>query len=230
MEQNLLQKSALVLFSGGQDSTTCLFWAKARFQTVYALCIAYGQRHAVEIEQARTIASLAGVELILFQTDLWAGLSGGALLTNDVKIEEPASGTDRAYPNTFVPGRNLIFINIAAIIGAQKDCFDIVGGMCEADFSGYPDCRNDFIRSAESSISLAFDHPFAIHTPLMFLTKAETWALANDLGCLETVIHHSHTCYEGERKQLHEWGYGCGNCPACVLRQKGWQTFIELRQ
>jgi 7-cyano-7-deazaguanine synthase len=212
-----------VLFSGGQDSTTCLFWAKEHFETVEALSLTYGQRHIVEIEQARKIAAMAEVEL--HERNL-TGLLGGSALTEQGDTNAPHA-LDESLPASFVPGRNALFLALAASLAYTRGIHDIVGGMCEADYSGYPDCRLDFVRSMQESMTHALGKDVRIHTPLMRLTKAETWRLASDLGCLETVVEHSHTDYHGDRTQRHDWGYGKLDNPASILRAKG---FEEARQ
>lgn len=214
-------EAAVVLFSGGQDSTTCLFWALEKFAEVTALLVAYGQRHAVELQQARRIAAAAGVRLVEVATDFFRLHPDNALTNPELAVlDAPESG---GLPNTFVPGRNLVFLNIAAIhaygVGARR----LVAGVCQTDYSGYPDCRLDFVESAEQTLSLAMAREFMIHAPLMFLDKAETWRLAERLGRLETVVELSHTCYNGDRTRRHAWGYGCGTCPACKLRRAGYE-------
>lgn len=217
----LNKHSAVVLFSGGQDSTTCLYWAKEKFETVYALGFDYGQRHRVELTQAGIIADLAGInyQVVNIQA-LFALTAANALL----QAELPISNESDTMPNTFVPGRNLLFLTLAATYAYTCQAAHIVGGMCEADYSGYPDCRHQFIQAAEKAIQLATDLPFILHTPLMFLSKAQTWLLAQELNCLSCIQEYSHTCYEGDRSTKHRWGYGCGKCPACLLRRKGYEA------
>lgn len=202
--------SALVLLSGGQDSTTCLAWAKSTFDKVFALTIDYGQRHRIEIEQAKIIVQLASVDHGILTTDIFSKMSKNALTHDDVEID--AEG-ETQLPSTFVPGRNLVFLSLAAIKAYQLGLRDIVVGVCQTDYSGYPDCREDFVHSIEQSVSLAMDTKFVIHTPLMHLTKAQTVELMRDLGKIDW-LKESHTCYEGLRP-------ACGKCPACVLRLKG---------
>ena len=223
--------SALVLFSGGQDSTTCLFWALAEaprgggFESVRALGFDYGQRHAVEITQARAIAAAAGVPYSVL--DLRGLLGGSPLVGTEGDVSAPhVLAPD--LPASFVPGRNALFLTVAAARGFLDGTHDLVGGMCEADFSGYPDCRLDFIEAQARASSLALGRDVRIHTPLMHLTKAETWKLARDLGTvrgldvLETVREMSHTDYHGDRTERHVWGYGKLDNPASVLRAKGY--------
>lgn len=203
-------RSALVLLSGGQDSTTCLAWAKSKFEKVFALTIDYGQRHRIEIEQSKIIAQLATVDHEILATDIFSKMSKNALTHEEVVID---AGSEHQLPSTFVPGRNLLFLSLAAIKAYQLGLRDIVIGVCQTDFSGYPDCRDEFIRSLEKTTSLAMDVDFVIHTPLMWLTKGQTVELMRDLGKLDW-LRESHTCYEGTRP-------ACGKCPACVLRLKG---------
>lgn len=226
-----MRSAALVLFSAGQDSATCLAWALARYARVETIGFDYGQRHAVELAQRpllrEKIASLGWSGSL--GEDRLVDISGfGALadsaLTSDRAIEIAANG----LPTTFVPGRNIVFLSVAAAHAYRRGIDVLVGGMCETDFSGYPDCRRDAIDAAERALSLGLDRPIAIETPLMHLTKAATWTLARELGgdaLVDLIVEHSHTCYLGERAQRHAWGYGCGVCPACVLRAKGWAEF-----
>jgi 7-cyano-7-deazaguanine synthase len=225
--------TALVLFSGGQDSTTCLAWALDRFAAVETLGFAYGQRHAIELDCRAGL--LDGIKAL--RPD-WAAKLGEAhtldiptlaaisetALTRDVAIEMGADG----LPNTFVPGRNLVFLTFAAALAYRRGITHIVGGMCETDYSGYPDCRDETIKALNAALSLGMARPFELHTPLMWLSKAATWQLAHDLGgeaMVDLIRAQSHTCYLGERGALHDWGYGCGTCPACELRAKGWSEY-----
>ena len=229
------KKSALLLFSGGQDSATCLAWALENFDHVETVGFDYDQRHRVEMQCRREL-----LEKVREKFPHWAKRMGrdhildlsvlGAIsetsLTRDMDITMPETG----LPNTFVPGRNLIFLNFAAAIGFKRGTFDIVAGMCEADFSGYPDCRKETLNVTMKSISLGMGEEFKLHTPLMHLSKAGAWALAEELGgtvFVDLVNRVSHTCYKGERGDLHDWGYGCGVCPACDLRAKGWAEYIR---
>ena len=224
--------SALVLFSGGQDSTTCLFWALAPaglggggFETVRAVGFDYGQRHAVELEQARAIAAAAGVPYTVLGL---RGLLGGSALIGETGSVSAAHALAPDLPASFVPGRNALFLSIAAARAFLDGTQDLVGGMCETDYSGYPDCRRDFVDAQARASALALDAPVRIHTPLMALTKAETWKLARDLGTvrgldvLETVREMSHTDYNGDRTERHAWGYGRLDNPASVLRAQGY--------
>jgi 7-cyano-7-deazaguanine synthase len=225
-------QKALVLFSGGQDSTTCLAWALDRFAAVETVGFAYGQRHAVELdarphilEKLRGFPNWAG----RLDTDHLLSLDvlkqiGGTALTEDRKIEMGRNG----LPTTFVPGRNILFLTAAAALAYRRDCRHLVGGMCETDFSGYPDCRNDTIKATQRALSLGMDVEFTIHTPLMWIDKAATWKLAEDLGgkpLVDLIIEDTVTCYRGDRTHKHAWGYGCGTCPACELRAKGYAGY-----
>lgn len=224
---------ALVLFSGGQDSTTCLAWALTRFERVETIGFDYGQRHRVELEcRSRLRQALAGVnpawaerlgEDHTFALPALGALSESAL-TRDVAIEAAADG----LPNTFVPGRNLVFLTVAAALAWRRGLKRIIGGMCETDFSGYPDCRDDAIKALQVALNLGMDRRFVLETPLMWLDKANTWVLAKELGgqaLVNLVVTETHTCYLGERGKLHQWGHGCGECPACELRKRGWEEF-----
>jgi len=224
------ETTALVLFSGGQDSATCLAWALERYERVETIGFDYGQRHAVEMQARQSVR--AQMVNVLPQ---WAGRLGPdhvVDLTGFGAIGETAMTTDRAIeadarglPNTFVPGRNLIFLVAAAALADRRGLEVLVGGMCETDFSGYPDCRNDTIQAMSQALTLGLAKPSPIETPLMFLTKAETWALAERIGgaaLVQMIVEASHTCYLGDRTQRHDWGYGCGTCPACELRAAGY--------
>ncbi len=200
---------ALVVFSGGQDSTTCLYWAKKKFQQVQAITFDYKQRHRIEVRQAKKIAKYAGVNHIVIKIPSLADLTTNALTRENMKI----TSQPNSLPSTFVPGRNLIFLTYVAAIAREAKITEIVAGMSQSDYSGYPDCRDIFIKSANVSLNLAMDWQFNIYTPLMWLSKADTVRLAKDLGCLE-VMALTQTCYQGKRP-------ACGECPACKLRLKG---------
>lgn len=227
--------AALVLFSAGQDSATCLASALDRFERVETIGFDYGQRHAIELDQRdplrRAIAALDQNWARRLGEDRLVDVSGyGALaesaLTSDRAIEIAAGG----LPTTFVPGRNLVFLTVAAAYAYRRGIDTLVGGMCETDYSGYPDCRRDTLDAQQRALALGLDRPISIETPLMHLTKADTWALAHALGgdaLVATIVEHSHTCYEGDRSRRHDWGYGCSLCPACDLRAKGWQAWRE---
>lgn len=217
-------KSCVVVFSGGQDSTTCLYWALRHFSSVQALGFSYGQRHSVELEQAAKIAEIAGVP---FTVQSLPGLfSKGALVDNTVI---PASVEPGIAP-TFVPGRNLVFLSLATAFAACRGIHDIVTGVNQQDYSGYPDCRGEFIDSLECTARFALeDASFNVHTPLLHLTKADIWKYADMLGCFEVVRDFSHTCYRGEREHVAPWGKGCGCCAACMLREKGWNEYAGYK-
>ncbi len=225
--------SALGLFSGGQDSATCLAWALERYARVETVGFDYGQRHAVEM-QARLVVR----ESMSRALPQWADRLGPdhvVDLTGYGRIAESALTTDRAIemdarglPTTFVPGRNLVFLSCAAALADRRGLEVLVGGMCETDFSGYPDCRRDTIDAMVTALSLGLDRPVVIETPLMALTKAETWTLAERIGgqrLVDLILEDSHSCYLGDREQRHPWGYGCGTCPACELRAAGYQQW-----
>ncbi len=229
--------SALLLFSGGQDSATCLAWALERFAWVETVGFDYGQRHHVEMQARLTVRAKAAAAFPAWAAKLGEdhvldissfGKVAESALTADREIE----ATERGLPSTFVPGRNLVFFVYAAALADRRGADVLVGGMCETDYSGYPDCRRDTIDAQEQALRLGMARPFRIETPLMRLTKAQTWALAHDLGgdALVTIIlEDSHTCYRGERGERHAWGYGCGHCPACELRAKGWAEWSAAR-
>jgi 7-cyano-7-deazaguanine synthase len=226
---------ALVLFSGGQDSTTCLAWALARFSRVETVGFDYGQRHRVELDCRTRIAVRLRAEF----PEWGARLGDDHLIDLSVlgRMSETAltSETEMAFaesglPNTFVPGRNLLFFTFAAAIGYRRGVRHLVGGMCETDYSGYPDCRDDTLKSLQATLSLGMHHRCVIHTPLMWRDKRATWELAQELGgdtLVELIREESHSCYLGERGQRHDWGYGCGQCPACDLRRKGWEAYAK---
>lgn len=226
-------KSALVLFSGGQDSTTCLAWALDKFSHVETVAFNYNQRHVVELECRKVV-----LQNIRAQFPEWVdrlgedhlldipvlGSISDTALTQDREIEFSKSG----LPTTFVPGRNLLFLTLASAIAYRRGIEVLVGGMCETDFSGYPDCRDETIKSQEKTLSLGLDYPLIIETPLMWIDKAATWKMANDIGgdrLINIIKNDTHTCYLGDRSVRHEWGFGCGTCPACELRKSGWDKF-----
>jgi 7-cyano-7-deazaguanine synthase len=240
-----MHTTALVLFSGGQDSTTCLAHALQRYQRVETIGLAYGQRHLVEMDaRLRVLAELRR------QFPAWAQKLGddhvldvGVLgqvsetsLTRDMAFRMEENG----LPNTFVPGRNLVFLTLAAALAYRRDLQVIVTGVCETDFSGYPDCRDDTMKALQVALSLGMDRRLLIETPLMWLDKAQTWALAEQLGdaagvpaggqaLVDLIVEHSHTCYLGDREHRHGWGWGCGSCPACELRARGWQRWRDAQ-
>ena len=227
------KRKALVLFSGGQDSTACLAWALERYAEVETLGFDYGQRHRIELECRKTVRAE-----FLKQFPQWAAKLGedhlldlallgqisDTALTQDRAIEMQANG----LPTTFVPGRNLLFLTFAATLAYRRGASVLVGGMCETDYSGYPDCRDNTLKALQVALSLGLDTAMTLETPLMFITKAETWALTEQLGGTalnELIIEHTHTCYLGERTQRHAWGWGCGVCPACELRAAGYAQY-----
>lgn len=224
--------TALVLFSGGQDSATCLAWALARYSRVETVGFAYGQRHAVEMDCREPIrGSLAGDRLgddhIVDLSATIAGL-GQTAMTANIAIQMTQGG----LPNTFVPGRNLLFLTCAAAIAYRRGLRRIVAGMCETDYSGYPDCRDDTIKAMQLALNLGMERRFILETPLMWLDKAATWALAHELGgdaLIDIIREQTHTCYLGDRANRHDWGYGCGTCPACQLRARGWEQWADSR-
>ncbi|ALS59863.1 7-cyano-7-deazaguanine synthase QueC [Pandoraea norimbergensis] len=225
--------SALVLFSGGQDSTTCLAWALSRYARVETLGFDYGQRHSVELECRTDVlakmrqrfphwAPRMGDDHMIDLSIL--GQISETSLTRETTIAMAANN----LPNTFVPGRNILFLTIGATIAYRRGLRVLVGGMCETDFSGYPDCRDDTMKALQVALNLGMDQRFIVETPLMWIDKADTWQMAQDLGgnlLVETVREDTHTCYLGERSVLHPWGYGCGECPACQLRQRGYEQW-----
>lgn len=218
MKQN---ESALVCLSGGQDSTTCLYWALKHFTHVEAVCFSYGQKHALEVEVARRIAEKAGVEFSLLDLSLLGQMTHNALTDTSVVMdkEKPAD----ALPNTFVPGRNMLFLTLAAIKAYEKGIRNLVTGVSQTDFSGYPDCRDTFIRSLNVSLNLAMESQFVIHTPLMWLDKEQEWELADELGVFDLVRNETLTCYNGVMAD------GCGECPACKLRRAGLERYLLRR-
>jgi 7-cyano-7-deazaguanine synthase len=230
-----MNESALVIFSGGQDSTTCLAWALDRFDEVMTIGFSYGQRHHVEMdcrkEILQSIGKLNSKWASKLKHDEILNISlfneiGGTALTEDVQITMGKNG----LPTTFVPGRNLIFLTAAAAYAYRQGIRHIILGVCETDFSGYPDCRDDTMKAMQVALNLGMESRFAIHTPLMWIDKAETWELAHKLGgtpFVDFIREQTHTCYLGDRTKRQPWGYGCGKCPACELRAKGWEIFSE---
>ena len=212
--------SALVLFSGGQDSTTCLYWAKKHFARVQALGFKYNQKHEIELKQAAIIAEKAAVPFKIMNLE---GMLQGSALTEHDKDVSAQHELNSSLPASFVPGRNAVFLTIALSYAYTLGITDVVGGMCQTDYSGYPDCRREFIDSVQTSMSLALDKEVHIHTPLMYLTKAQTWKLAYELGILDVVRDLSHTDYNGDRSTYNEWGYGKLDNPASILRAKGYE-------
>jgi 7-cyano-7-deazaguanine synthase len=232
-----MSRSALVLFSGGQDSTVCLAWALSRFDRVETVGFDYRQRHAVELERRPAV-----IAALRSGFPGWAGKLGddhmvdlGVLgeisetaLTRDQAIAFESTG----LPSTFVPGRNLVFLAMAGAVAYRRGLGALVGGMCETDYSGYPDCRRATLDAMQSALTLGLDRQISVETPLMHIDKAQTWALAEELGgrqLVDLIVEETHTCYLGDRSHRHAWGYGCGSCPACELRAKGWARYVETR-
>ncbi len=230
-------RAALVLLSGGQDSATCLAWALSRYARVETVGFRYGQRHAVELEMREPIRR--GVAAIL---PAWGERLGadrvialdvlGEVSLSALTADQPLAKRPDGLPTSFVPGRNLVFLTFAAIVAFQRGLKYIVAGMCETDYSGYPDCRDDTIKALQAAINLGMASRLVLETPLMWIDKAATWAMAEELGgaaLVELILERSHSCYLGERGKRHEWGYGCGSCDACRLRAAGWQRHKEAR-
>lgn len=215
-------EAALVCFSGGQDSTTCLFWAKKYFTRVEAVCFTYGQKHSLEIEIAQKIAEEAKVPFHLLDVSLIGQLAPSSL--TDSSIEMDAEKPQDKYPNTFVPGRNMVFLTFAAIMARSKGIFHLVTGVSEADYSGYPDCRDTFIRSLNVTLNLAMDEQFVLHTPLMDRDKSEVWKLSDELGVFDLIRTQTLTCYNGIPAD------GCGHCPACKLRKEGLEKYLSIKK
>ena len=225
-----MSDAALVLFSAGQDSATCLAWALSRFGRVETIGFAYGQRHAVELSQREpvraAVAALNSEWAARLKDDILVDLSGyGALAESALTAERAIEMADSGLPTTFVPARNLVFLAVAAAHAYRRGIDVLVGGMCETDYSGYPDCRRETIDAMQRALALGLDRPLHVETPLMHRSKGQTWALARELGgddLVTVILEHTHTCYQGDRTHRRAWGYGCGECPACKLRAKGW--------
>jgi len=232
------EHSALVLFSGGQDSATCLAWALNHYDRVETVGFDYGQRHAIEmttrktvLERFREVFPLAALRL---GEDHVCDLKGfGAVAESSLTRQTEIVMTERGLPSSFVPGRNLAFFVYAAALADRRGIDHLVGGMCETDYSGYPDCRNNTLQAMQQVLRLGVERPYTIHTPLMYLDKAQTWSLAHNLGgdsLVDLILEDTHTCYNGVRAERHAWGYGCSNCPACQLRKTGFEHFLEMPQ
>lgn len=215
-------ENAIVLFSGGQDSTTCLFWAKEKFKQVETICFSYGQRHSKEVEVARSIAQQINVPITIIDANVISTLSPNALTNKTIEMDKEKP--NETYPNTFVPARNLIFLSFIGAIAYTKGIKHIVTGVSQADYSGYPDCREEFIQSANQTLNLAMDKNFVIHTPLMHLDKTQVWQLADQLNVLELIKNQTLTCYNGIIAE------GCGQCPACLLRKNGLTNYLNIRK
>jgi len=216
----LENEKAIVVFSGGQDSTTCLFWALETFGEVEAVTFNYNQRHDAEIECAKEIANELNIKHHVLDMALLNQLAPNALTRKDMEVKD---GEEGELPNTFVPGRNLIFFSFAGILAYQVGAKHVITGVSETDFSGYPDCRDDFIKSLNVTLNLSMNQKFTIHTPLMWLNKAETWKMADDMGRLDYIRKNTLTCYNGIQ------GDGCGTCPACQLRQAGYEAYMQTK-
>lgn len=213
---------ALVVFSGGQDSTTCLFWALKNFKKVSTITFIYGQKHSKEVEMARAIAEKAGVDFHLQDVSFISQIGSSSLTDSSIKMDQDKPKD--SVPNTFVPGRNLFFLSIAAVYARERGIKHLVTGVSQTDFSGYPDCRDSFIKSLNVTLNLAMDDQFVIHTPLMWIDKAETWELADELGVFDLIRNETLTCYNGVP------GEGCGHCPSCKLRSEGLNSYLARRE
>jgi 7-cyano-7-deazaguanine synthase len=235
---DLLQQRALVLFSGGQDSATCLAWALETFGHVETLGFHYGQRHAIEMETRQQFLSRLRQIRPEWSAKLYDDHCLNAHSLSDIgdtalTRQQEIALMDDGLPNTFVPGRNLLFFVLAGALATRRSIRHLIAGMCETDYSGYPDCRDDTLKAMQVALSLGLGQPMTFHTPLMFTDKADTFAMAEQLGgasFLELVLEETHTCYLGNRDLRHEWGYGCGTCPACDLRAKGYALFMKGRE
>jgi 7-cyano-7-deazaguanine synthase len=238
LEHAPADRSALVLFSGGQDSSVCLAWALSHYDRVETIGFDYGQRHAIEMTARQVVLARFREVFPLARTRLGedhvCDLKGfGAVAESALTRDTAIVMTERGLPSSFVPGRNLVFFVYAAAVADRRGIDNLVGGMCETDFSGYPDCRNDTLQSMQDTLRLGVERPFMIETPLMYLNKAQTWALSQTLGgetLVNLILEETHTCYRGERGERHAWGYGCGDCPACQLRKTGFEHFLEIKQ
>jgi len=219
-----VNNSALIVFSGGQDSTTCLGWAKSRFSDVETITFDYGQKHRVEIYQAIKIAKALHVNNRVLSIDAFSQLSDSALIDGSLDISS-AHRTKPNLPASFVPNRNAIFFTLAHAFAQKQGIEHIIVGINQTDYSGYPDCRQNFIEALELTLNLGSDSNIKFHCPLLHLTKAETFAMSKQEGVLDLVLDESHTCYNGDHNSKNEWGYGCGECPACILRAKGWEEY-----
>jgi 7-cyano-7-deazaguanine synthase len=230
------KKSAIVLFSGGQDSTTCLAWALKNFDYVETIAFDYQQRHSIELE-----CRLNVINAIRDKFPEWGGKLGDDHLLSIPVLSEISDTSltslseikykENGLPSTFVPGRNLLFLVLTGALAYRRGINHIVTGVCETDFSGYPDCRNETIKAQEKALSLGLDNPIEIHTPLMWIDKSQTWELSYELGgnhLVDLICHDTHTCYLGDRSRKFEWGYGCESCPACEIRKRGWEKFLTL--
>jgi len=221
MQELVNKKSAVVVFSGGQDSTTCLFWAKKRYDEVIAVSFDYGQKHIQELECAKQICKKYEVEHHILNMDLLNQLAPNSLTRVDIEVDKTHTGD--TPPNSFVDGRNLLFLTFVAIFAKQRAINHIITGVSQSDFSGYPDCRDVFIKSLNVTLNLSMDYEFIVHTPLMWIDKMETWKLADELQVMDIIKNETLTCYNGIV------GDGCGDCPACALRQKGYEDYLKIK-
>jgi len=219
-KENMKYDKALVVFSGGQDSTTCLFWAKRNFKEVIAVSFDYNQKHISELECAKKIAKELNCEHHILDMKLLGQLAPNALTRNDIEIKQGENGE---LPTTFVDGRNMLFLTFAAVLAKQLGARHLITGVCETDFSGYPDCRDIFIKSLNVTLNLAMDYHFMIHTPIMWINKEETWKMADEMGALQFIRENTTTCYNGII------GEGCGECPACKLRKRGLENYLKSK-
>ena len=217
----MIDDKVLVVFSGGQDSTTCLFWAKREFKEVYAVSYRYGQKHEIEVALAQKIAEKAGVPFEVMDIPLVGQLGHNSLTDSSMVMDQEVP--EKGLPNTFVPGRNMFFLSIAAVYARERGIRHLVTGVSQTDYSGYPDCRDAFIKSLNVTLNLAMDYQFVLHTPLMWIDKAQTWELADQLGVLDLVRNETLTCYNGIQ------GDGCGHCPSCKLRNQGLQKYLAQK-
>jgi 7-cyano-7-deazaguanine synthase len=217
----MIDDKVLVVFSGGQDSTTCLFWAKREFKEVYAVSYRYGQKHEIEVVLAQKIAEKAGVPFEVMDIPLVGQLGHNSLTDSSMVMDQEVP--EKGLPNTFVPGRNMFFLSIAAVYARERGIRHLVTGVSQTDYSGYPDCRDAFIKSLNVTLNLAMDYQFVLHTPLMWIDKAQTWELADQLGVLDLVRNETLTCYNGIQ------GDGCGHCPSCKLRNQGLQKYLAQK-
>lgn len=222
MDMKMRDSEALVVFSGGQDSTTCLFWALKNFKKVSTITFIYGQKHSKEVEMARAIAEKAGVDFHLQDVSFISQIGSSSLTDTSIAMDQDKPKD--SVPNTFVPGRNLFFLSIAAVYARERGIKHLVTGVSQTDFSGYPDCRDSFIKSLNVTLNLAMDDQFVIHTPLMWIDKAETWELADELGVFDLIRNETLTCYNGVP------GEGCGHCPSCKLRNEGLNSYLARRE
>lgn len=219
-------KKALVVLSGGQDSVTCLAWALKEFDSVEAITFDYGQRHAVELVAAKKVCEYHNIPQKVVDVSFFGELSTSALIGDRGDVKE-AHPLNKNLPASYVPNRNALFLTTAHAWAQTIGATEVVTGVCQTDYSGYPDCRLDFITALNMALNLGSAAKVEFHTPLMFMTKAETFAMAEELGCMFEVLELSHTCYEGNHTTRNDWGYGCGNCPSCDLRRQGWEVFEQ---